>query len=56
MTQQTPDQVWQQFQTHMKKFFDGTLSKDGQCIEDKPRDIALLPEMLSESHQKDFKK
>ena len=51
MNQQKSDQGWQQLQSHIESFLGEALANDVQRIEYKPRFIAQLLEMTSESHQ-----
>jgi hypothetical protein len=51
MNQQKSDQGWQQLQSHIESFLGRALTNDVQKIEYKPRFIAQLLEMKSESYQ-----
>ncbi|MFA5179998.1 MAG: hypothetical protein WC405_01650 [Syntrophales bacterium] len=53
MSQQAPDQGWQQLQAHIEGFFGQILRNDIQRIEYKPRFIVQLLEMPSEGHRKE---
>jgi len=47
MDQKTPDQGWQQLQTHIEEFLGQALTTDTQRIEYKPRFIIQLLDMPS---------
>jgi hypothetical protein len=55
MNQQTPNQGWQQLQSHSEGFFGQALRSDTQRIEYKPRFIVQLLEMPSERHQNELR-
>ncbi|OGP66629.1 MAG: hypothetical protein A2031_09650 [Deltaproteobacteria bacterium RBG_19FT_COMBO_43_11] len=54
MNQQTSDQKWQQLQAHIEGFFSQALANDAHRIEYKPRFIAQLMEMSSESYENEL--
>ena len=51
MNKEKSDQKWQQLQAHIEGFFSQALANDVDRIEYKPRFIARLMVIPSESHQ-----
>jgi hypothetical protein len=51
MDQGSLDQGWLQLQANIERFLGQSLQRDGQRLEYKPRFIATLSEMSSETHQ-----
>jgi hypothetical protein len=54
MNQQKSNQEWQKFQSHLENFLARLSQNDVQKIEYKPKFIAQLLEMTSESHQNEL--
>jgi hypothetical protein len=54
MSQKSPDQGWQQPQSHGEGFFDQAFRSDTQRIEYKPRFIVQMLEMSPERQRNEF--